>query len=152
MPITDFRFEDPPDTDNDTMAQLIVTIQDPPGKIDYYRYITGVYPGPLTPGFATVTDDFFFNGEEIEFPLQATERPDEDFDPDTFGLFNKGDSITVWWTTIDREHFDFWNTLEFNNNNQGPFASYTRVSSNIDGGIGIWGGYSVFYLRTRVPN
>ena len=42
-----------------------------------------------------------------------------------------------------------WNTLEFSNANQGPFASYTRLESNINGGLGIWGGLSVSYY-TRV--
>jgi hypothetical protein len=152
VPILEFRFDPPPDRTNDTMAQLVVTIQDPPDQIDFYRYATGVFPGPVTPGFATVTDDFFFDGQRIDFPLQATQRPgEEEFDPDTFGLFNRGDSIAVKWSTLDMDHFEFWNTLEFNNNNQGPFASYTRVSTNIQGGLGIWGGYAVDYLRTRVP-
>ena len=62
---------------------------------------------------------------------------------------NVGDSVLIKWTTIDEAHFDFWNTLEFSNANQGPFSSYTRLQSNINGGLGIWGGYSVsYYSRT----
>ena len=34
--------------------------------------------------------------------------------------------------------------------NQGPFASYTRLQSNIVGGLGIWGGYSVSYYKRAV--
>ncbi|MEL6924369.1 MAG: DUF4249 family protein [Bacteroidota bacterium] len=51
---------------------------------------------------------------------------------------------------IDAAHFDFWSTLEFNAVNQGPFSAYTRIASNVEGGLGIWGGYSVSFYTVVV--
>lgn len=52
---------------------------------------------------------------------------------------------------MDETHFDFWNTLEFSRNNSGPFSSFNRVSSNVDGALGVWGGYAVGYYEDVVP-
>jgi hypothetical protein len=62
------------------------------------------------------------------------------------GFFRKGDTIVFKWCSIDKAHFDFWRTLEQSNRSQGnPFASPTTINSNINGGIGIWGGYAATY-------
>jgi hypothetical protein len=97
-----------------------------------------------------VTEDVFFNGKTFEFQLLKAENINEDLDPETFGLYTIGDSIGIKWCNIDKDHFEFWNTLEFSNANQGPFAGYTRIDSNIEGGLGIWGGYSVSFYRLLV--
>ena len=123
---------------------------DPPGTTNYYRYFTGENDGPLIIPFHSVTDDVFFDGQEFDFPLTKAEDG-EDFDFTTFGLFTRGDSITIKWMNLDREHFQFWSTLEFSRENQGPFSSYTRVKSNINGGLGIWGGISASYYGLWVP-
>ena len=97
--------------------------------------------------FSSVIDDRFFDGKEFEFPLTKAEPLNEDIDPAEYGYFAVGDTVTLKWSTIDQEHFDFWNTLEFNRVNQGPFSSYTKVDFNIEGGIGIWGGYSSSFYK-----
>ena len=51
----------------------------------------------------------------------------------------------------DEAHFDFWNTRDFSANSAGPFSSYTRIKGNVDGALGIWGGYSVDSYRLFVP-
>lgn len=153
IPIDSFRFTAPPgNNENDTMARLLITVTDPPGP-NYYRYLTAGQDEPLQASFASVTDDGLFDGENFDFPLQKAVSPQdlEERNPDNFGLYRRGDSVRVRWLNIDREHFAFWNTFEFNLNNQGPFSSYTRVSSNVSGAIGIWGGYSSSLYRLEVP-
>jgi hypothetical protein len=118
--------------------------------MNYYRYLVGINGGNLETGFSSVEEDLFFDGKTFEFQLFNPQTTRGDVDPDVFGLYFVGDSVTVKWTNIDEAHFDFWNTLEFSNANQGPFASYTRLQSNIDGGLGIWGGYSVSYYHVKV--
>lgn len=147
----DFKWSDPPGKPSDTLAELNVRISDPAGIKNFYRYYTGQADGPLIPPFNSVTDDAIFDGKEFEFPLQRAERRDGDFDPESFGLFMRGDSIQVKWTCIDKAHFDFWNTRDYSANRGGPFSSYTRIASNIKGGLGVWGGYSVATYRFRVP-
>jgi hypothetical protein len=152
VPLTNLRWTDPPGIPSDTLARLWVTLEDPPGVANFYRYFTAQGGGSLIPPFNSAIDDPLFDGMKFEFPLQRAQRRGEgNFDPDSFGLFMRGDSVHIKWCAIDKEHFDFWNTRDFSANSGGPFASYTRISSNINGGLGIWGGYAVSHYRTRVP-
>lgn len=157
VPFYSPRFDDPPGEPNDSLAQLWVRINDPAGA-DYYRYQSTVdSTNTLIAPFQSTQDDALFNGKEFEFPLNKAERrggddegtDEEDFD--SFGLFTRGDSLTIKWMCIDKAHFDFWQTRDFAANSGGPFASYTRIKTNIKGGLGIWGGYSVSYYRLYCP-
>jgi len=150
VPLFDFRWDDPPGVPSDTVARLWVTIDDPVG-INHYRYFTEENNGGFVAPFASVTGDRLFDGMEFEFPLTKAEPRDGDFDPDTFGFYFRGDSIRIKWMTIDEAHFEFWNTLEFSRNNSGPFSSYNRVTSNVDGALGIWGGAAVEFYEEFVP-
>lgn len=149
----DFEWQDPPGAPNDTLAELNVRINDPGDEKNYYRYFTATGKDrQLIPPFGSVTDDALFDGvDSLIFPLQKAQRRNGDFDPETFGLYERGDSVFVKWCTIDKFHFDFWNTRDFAANSGGPFSSYTRISSNIKGGLGIWGGYAVETYKLYAP-
>jgi hypothetical protein len=149
--LSNFMWVDPPGTPSDTLAQLNVTIDDPAGIKNYYRYLTATGDDVLIPPFGSVTDDAIFDGKKFEFPLQKAERRGGDFDPESFGLFMRGDSVFVKWCSIDKAHFDFWNTRDFSANSGGPFSSYTRIATNIKGGLGIWGGYACNTYRLYAP-
>lgn len=153
VPIQSFQFTRPPgENQNDSMARLLITVEDPQ-EPNFYRYMTAGEGEPFRAGFASVTDDRLFDGETFDFPLQkaVSQEELEEVDPENFGLYMRGDSVRIRWLNIDKPHFDFWNTYEFNLNNQGPFSSYTRVSSNISGGLGVWGGYSSSEYQLYVP-
>ncbi len=147
----DFKWAAPPGKPRDTLAELNVKINDPKGIKNYYRYLTASEGGSLIPPFGSVTDDAIFDGKEFEFPIQRAQRRGGGFDPETFGLYKRGDSITIKWCTIDKAHFDFWNTRDFSANSGGPFSAYTRIATNIQGGLGIWGGYAVGTYSLKVP-
>lgn len=149
-----FHFKPTPGKGIDSLAQLFTTIADPVDQINYYRYLSSINRGPYESGFNSLTDDIIFNGQTFEFRLNKPESgtdDEEDGGPETFGLWHRGDTITIKWCTIDQNHFNFWNTLEFNRNNQGPFSSYTRITSNIRGGLGVWGGLAAAYYDLVVP-
>ena len=149
--IDSLRFREPPGEPNDTLAQLLGYLQDPAGIPNFYRYQVGVNGGPVISPGASVSDDRLFDGEEIEFPLfSPVPRGSTEIDLETFGFYTVGDTITVKWMAIDKAHFDFWNTVEFNTVNQGPFSSYTLIESNVEGGLGIWGGISATYYTLPV--
>ncbi len=146
-------FIKPPGTNlNDTLAQMRATITDPTGEQNFYRYFTSVNGSIYNAGQNSVIDDSFFDGKLTTFNLTNT-APNRSIKSGEFGLFRKGDTVSIKYCTLDKSHYDFWNTLEFNNNNQGPFASYTRVKFNVvgEGGIGIWGGYGVTYFDRVIP-
>lgn len=145
------RFIPPPGTPNDTLVALRGFISDPPGVANFYRYQTATNDGPLLAPINSVVDDRLFDGRSFEFPLNKAEPRNQRFDPLTFGLYRRGQSVTIKWMAIDQAHFDFWNTLEFNAVNQGPFSNYTRISSNVVGGLGIWGGIAVVQYRLQTP-
>ncbi|MGB4961266.1 MAG: DUF4249 domain-containing protein [Saprospiraceae bacterium] len=147
-----FKWREPPGSPKDTLAELNVRISDPAKVKNYYRYFTATGKDrTFIPPFGSVTDDAIFDGKDFEFPLQKAMRRSGDFDPETFGLYRREDSVFVKWCAIDKPHFDFWNTRDFAANSGGPFSSYTRISSNINGGLGIWGGYAVKVYRLYAP-
>lgn len=150
VPIDSLVFLPPPGQPNDTLAQLKCYISDPPGVRNYYRYLISINQGPLTKAFSSATEDLFFDGLSFASTLPNPSSRDADDAPEEYGLYFVGDTITVKWMSMDEAHFNFWNTLEFSRANQGPFLSYTRVQSNIQGGLGIWGGYSVSYYTKVV--
>jgi hypothetical protein len=154
VPLDTMYFQEPPGEPNDSLMELTAFITDPVGVPNFYRYFTKVNDEPLLPGFPSSTDDRVFDGLTFQFPLAKAESRELDFseiDLNTLGLFLRGDSVTVKWTTIDAMHYDFWNTLEFNAANAGPFSTYTRIESNVEGGLGVWGGYNATYTNLVVP-
>ncbi|GJM31359.1 MAG: hypothetical protein DHS20C18_03600 [Saprospiraceae bacterium] len=150
VPLESLHFFPPPGEPNDTLLQLRCVVNDPPGEANYYRYLTKTNDEPFLASFTSVTDDRLFDGQNFEFPLAKAEPPGTEIDPLTFGLYTRGDTLNLKWVMLDKAHFDFWNTLEFNAANQGPFSSYTRVAHNIEGGLGIWGGLSATYYEMVV--
>jgi len=152
VPLDSLRFQQPPGDPSDTLRELEVLIRDPVDEANFYRYFTQTNSGPLQAPFGSVFDDALINGKEFRFPLPRAEGPDADFDPETFGLYRLGDTILVKWCSIDETHFNFWNTLEFNQANQGPFSSYTLIDGNVEGGLGIWGGYAARYYNLIVED
>lgn len=151
IPLTQLRWDQPPGEPSDTLARLWVTIADNEEEDNYYRYFTEENNTGYVIPFSSVTDDSFFDGQDFEFPLNKAENRDGDFDPNTFGLYTRGDTIRIKWMNLDEAHFDFWNTLEFSRNNSGPFSSFNRVTSNVDGALGVWGGYAVGVYEDIVP-
>jgi hypothetical protein len=152
IPLSDLRFVDPPGAPIDTLLELRVTLDDPADNQDYYRYFTAVNNSGFIAPDASVVDDRLFNGQEFNFPLVRAPLSNEEFDLATFGLYRRGTTARIKWMCLDEGQFNFWNTLEFTVANQGPFSSYTRIDSNIEGGaLGIWGGFSASYYNLRVP-
>jgi hypothetical protein len=144
-------FIKPPGTNkNDSMAQMRATINEPIGK-DFYRYFASVNRSSYLVRRSSVIDDAFFDGQRTTFNLLNTQPRPKNDPPENFGLFRRGDTISIKYCTIDKAHYDFWRTLEFNSNNGGPFASYTKVKHNIVGGLGVWGGYAATYYDAIVP-
>ncbi len=151
VPIDSALFIKPPGTNNlDTMAQMRAYVTDPKGA-DFYRYFTSVNGSGYIAGRTSVTDDAFFEGISTKFNLFKSEPRNSTTNPDIYGLFRRGDTISIKFCSLDQAHFRFWQTLEFNANNGGPFSSYTRVKHNINGGLGIWGGYNATYYDAIVP-
>jgi Domain of unknown function (DUF4249) len=95
----------------------------------------------------SVFEDKFINGKSFDFAYNRGSLPNSTATDDTSevenGFFKVGDIIVVKFCTITNASFKFWRSAETQSSNIGnPFASITPLVSNIDGGIGIWEGYS----------
>ena len=148
--ISDLAFVDLPGIPVDTLRELRVTLEDIANEANFYRYFTNRNEEGYLASLNSVLNDLFFDGDKFEFPLPKAEASDVEFNFETYGFYKVRDTMDIKFCTIDEAHYDFWSTLEFNRANQGPFSSYTAISYNIEGGIGIWGGYSSSIRRLVV--
>jgi hypothetical protein len=139
-----------PDT---TQVLLMGRASDPPGFGNYIRYFTSTNGEPFYPGLASVFDDQVVDGKTYSVQVEKGVNRNDEIDFDTYSYFNRGDSVTVKFTNIDKATFDFWRTMEYSYSSIGnPFASPTKVLSNIKGGgLGYFGGYATQYISFVIP-
>jgi len=156
VPLDSLTYQSHPDPKNDSLVEVLGYFQDPADQANYYRIFSQRNEEPMYASGSrgtngSVSDDNIFNGQSFRFNIVRGQDPLGDFDFDTFGYFWKGDTVTVRTASLDYEHFRFWQTLEYNTGSQGPFGSYTRIESNINGGLGIWGGMSYTDYTIIIP-
>jgi hypothetical protein len=143
MPVSldSLRFIPNAGANQDSFLLLTSKLADPKNQQNFYRYQVKMGDGPfITPGGGSLFDDRLFNGQNFRLNLPRPGGDGESFNITTFGLYPVGKETTVRWENMDQSLFDFWNTLEFSINNQGPFSTYTRVKTNVKGALGVWGG------------
>ena len=152
---TVFYRDHPSYPQNDSLVELLAAFQDPPQERNYYRLFSRrnmerYYPASSF-AVGSVTDDAIFEGQAFTFPIQRGQSRTASFDPVTFGYFWRGDTVTLRASTMDYAHFRFWQTAEYSSSTQGPFGTYVRIQSNVQGGLGIWGGLSFNEYRLIIP-
>ncbi|TVR78751.1 MAG: DUF4249 domain-containing protein [Chitinophagaceae bacterium] len=129
--------------DNDSLYTVFMEYTDPDTIGNYIRYSSKRNSEPFYGVWAI--DDRLINGQTVVLPLRRGQGRFDEFDIETFGYYFKGDTAIIRWASIDKAHFDFWNTMEFEMVPSGPFGTPTEIMSNINGGLGIWGGYAAYY-------
>jgi hypothetical protein len=131
---------------------LMLKATDKPGLGDYIRYFTKRNHEPFYPGVNSAYDDQVIDGSTYE--VQVERGVDRTIDhPEGWTYFFAGDTVTLKLCTIDKATFDFWRTMEFAYDNLGnPFATPTKVLSNISGGaLGYFGGYAPQFRTIVLP-
>ncbi len=142
----DSLFYRPVNENNDTLVMLRAQMADPDTLGNYYRSFTKVNSDLFWPPLNSIGDDLFINGVAFEFPIFRGQPRSDELDPNTYGFFTRGDTVVVKFCAIDAVHYDFWATMEQQLGQEGsPFASPTEILGNIEGGLGIWGGYGATY-------
>ena len=131
---------------------VMVRAFDPPGFGDYVRYFTKQNSDPFYPGINSVYDDQVIDGSSYEVQVERGVNRNES-NPEGYSFFNKGDTVTLKISNIDKATFDFWRTMEYTYQTVGnPFSSPTKVLSNIKGGgVGYFGGYASQYRTIIIP-
>lgn len=152
IPIIGLSYEDHPNEDYaDSMVQVNVTFAVPDTFGNYVRYWTKRNEQPYyKPGGRSVFDDRLFVGSTVTLPLQRGAPEEESFDFNTSDFYWRGDTLRLKWSNIDRASYNFYNTLE-SDNGDSPFSTPSIVQSNIDGGLGIWAGYSLTRDSLFIP-
>lgn len=132
--------------DSDSLRTMYIEFTDPADEINYYRVLTMVkgkdprYSSALLMGIS----DRYFSGQKFGFRLMRGKTSILTAEDESY--FVKGDTVLMKFCTIDKEHYEFWNTYQDEiMNASNPFASSVSViKSNVQGdGLGIWGGYGV---------
>jgi hypothetical protein len=142
----------------DTLGFAWAHLTDPDTVGNFYRWFAkriNQYPDgeekddDFIAPIGSTFEDKFINGKSFDFFYNRGNEPNSTKNDDNNEeriYFKKGDTIVVRFCTIDRSNFEFWRDEETQvSNNGNPFANPAPVSSNIIGGLGIWGGYSVTY-------
>ena len=130
----------------------------------YYKRDLGWKPmDPLfIPCAIPVRTDGLVNGEKFEAIFARSGRfSDEDGvllpfygDRVVDGEFVRKDIVILRISHIDKRTYKFWRSAERTKDASGnPFSEPMNLYSNIDGGLGIWGGYGVsYYYIPIVPD
>jgi hypothetical protein len=89
----------------------------------------------------------FYKGQPIEFGISRARQFSNQFsednpDPD-LRSYRLGDTAQVRICTMDLPNYSFYNSLSNSDNSGNPFSAPGNVQSNIEGGLGCWGGYGV---------
>jgi hypothetical protein len=138
-----------PDTNK---VVLMSRVTDPPGLGNYIRYFTKVNDDNFFPGWASVYDDQIVDGTTYDIQVEQGVDRNYGVDEENYSFFNRGDTITVKFTNIDKATFDFWRTMEFSYSSIGnPFSSPTKVMGNVKGALGYFGGYAVQFKSLIIP-
>lgn len=143
--------EAPPTVDKDKVV-VMVKATDKSGFGDYVRYFTKRNREGFLPGLNSVFDDLFVDGTSYELQVEpgwtrGLEREEEDL------FFNRGDTVTLKLSGIDKATYDFWRTMEYSYASVGnPFSTPVKISGNISGGaLGYFGGYASQYRTLIIP-
>ena len=138
-----------PDTDK---VVLMSRVTDPPGYGNYIRYFTKVNGSIFLPGLASVFDDQIIDGTTYDIQVEKGVDRNRKIDLENYSFFERGDTVTVKFTNIDKATYDFWRTMEFSYQSIGnPFSSPTKVIGNVKGALGYFGGYAVQYKSLIIP-
>ena len=139
------------DEGQDSLGYLWGSYSDDPNMANYFRFFTkrlgrdNVY----VPTLGSVVEDKYFSGDTLEFSLMRgiPSYTDETvYDDEELGYYRLGDTVVFRLCAIDQQHYFFWRTAEQEiMMGQNPFASPVRIRSNIEGGLGVWGGYGAHY-------
>lgn len=138
-----------PDTNK---VVLMSRTTDPPGFGNYIRYYTRVNDSLFFAPPASVFDDQIVDGTTYEVEVEHGVDRNLKIDFENYSFFERGDTVTVKFTNIDKNTYDFWRTMEFSYASIGnPFSSPTKVLGNVKGALGYFGGYAVQYKTIVIP-
>jgi hypothetical protein len=136
------------EANSDSLGTIYIEFTDPPESKNFYRILTkrNSKDRRYISSMVMAIDDKFFSGEKFGFSLSR--GPESYISSKGNRYFEIGDTVSIKFCTIDKTHYDFWNSFQDEVlNSSNPFASsLSTVKSNVEGdGLGVWGGYGVSF-------
>lgn len=144
-----------------------------PGLEDSFRILRAIYVDPDTFGnavqiqtqvkrviktgdpeifqtsFSPVYNDDIFNNARLPITIDMGYDKTKIYSQDELQrltFLRRGDTVTVKWSAIDKQVYNFWQTLTYSQGSIGnPFSSPTKIQSNIPGALGVWAGYNAMF-------
>ena len=106
----------------------------------------GNYNDEYTNGLTFIAPNYKGRGFWQQWGQQEDYETDENDEVDgnsgaTTGFWNVGDEVMLKFSAVDRGSWDFWASLQYNNPG-GPFGAPSQANTNINGGLGVFGGSS----------
>ncbi len=133
--------------DSDSLGVIGISFTDRPAVDNYYRVLTKRIGKDerYIPVFTSVFADDAFEGQA--FTLTISRGNSSLLDVENNRYFSLGDTVVIKFCNIDKAHYEFWNSLSSQIvGSANPFtATNVKVKSNIEDGLGIWGGYAAWY-------
>jgi hypothetical protein len=136
------------EANSDSLGSIYVEFTDPPEIKNYYRVLTKRNTKDRRYYSLSIMgiNDIFFSGRKFGFSISR--GPESFLASGGNKYFERGDTVSIKFCTIDKANFDFWNSFQDEvMNASNPFASsLSGIKSNVQGaGLGIWGGYGVSF-------
>lgn len=140
------------DEEKNGLGYVWATLTEPAGVGAGYRWFAQRVGEDATyyPPFGSAFDDKFIDGTTFNFGYYRGMPPNSDRPEDQGeerGYFKVGDTVSVRFTTVDHEIYEFYRSYETEvGNNGNPFAAPGKVKTNIQGGaLGVWAAYGASY-------
>lgn len=136
----------PFDSTEDSLGVAYISITDPDSIGNAYRlFAKKKEEGWFNQVAGSEFNDDYVNGQKVIFFAGQGEKPfvaSDSFVPLNY-FYNIGDTIILKFCSIGSKELKFFYTMDAAlNSNGNPFAAPTIVKSNIEGGLGVWCGYS----------
>ncbi|MFM2284920.1 MAG: hypothetical protein RLZZ543_417, partial [Bacteroidota bacterium] len=136
----------PFDSTEDSLGVAYLSITDPDSIGNAYRlFAKKKEEGWFNQVAGSEFNDDYVNGQKVIFFAGQGEKPfvaSDSFVPLNY-FYNIGDTIILKFCSIGSKELKFFYTMDAAlNSNGNPFAAPTIVKSNIEGGLGVWCGYS----------
>lgn len=138
--------------ENDTLGYIWASYTDNPLVHNYFKLFSfrRGRDKSFVPLFGSVYDDIFFDGKNFTFSMYrgvpSISDSDSIYNDKELFYYKKGDTVDVKITSIDMEHYEFWRTIEQELYTGGnPFVFPVVIRHNVEGAIGVWGGYGATY-------
>ncbi len=131
----------------DSLGFIYGIFDDPIDEVNFYRLFTKTEgrDSSWVHQRNSVFPDNTINGDEDNMFVMyhGNNRMENNNEEGSF-YFKLGDKVQVKLCTIDYNHYMFWRTFQMSAGGGGnPFAAPVPTETNIEGGLGVWGGYGV---------